>query len=72
MIKKWIVMDSETSSPTSNGTKRVNQTISNEVRKLIIHTINRGEDPSVVTKMVKVKPTTDFRAIYSSFKKAGL
>jgi transposase len=63
-------MDSDTSSPTSNGTKRTNQTISNEVRKLIIDTINSGEDQSVVAKMVKVKPTT-VRAIYSAFKKTG-
>jgi hypothetical protein len=32
-------MDSDTCSPTSNGTKRVNQTISYEIKKLIIHTI---------------------------------
>jgi transposase len=64
-------MDIDTSSPTSNGTKRVNQIISNEVRKLIIHTINSGEDQSVVAKMFKVKPTT-VRAIYSTFKKTGL
>ncbi len=63
-------MDSDTSSPTSNSTKRVNQTISSEVRKLIIDTINSGEDQSVVARMFKGKPTT-VRAIYSAFKKTG-
>jgi hypothetical protein len=43
-------MDSENSSFTSNSPKRVNQVISNEVRKLIIDTINSGESDTFVAK----------------------
>jgi hypothetical protein len=51
-------MDSENSSFTSNSPKRVNQVISNEVRKLIIDTINSGESDTVVAKTFKVKLIT--------------
>jgi transposase len=61
-------MDSEISSPTSNGTKRFNQIISNEISKLIIDTINSGENYVNVAKMFKVSPTT-VKGIYSTLKK---
>jgi transposase len=63
-------MDSENSSSTSNSPKRVNQVISNEVRKLIIDTINSGGSDIVVAKTFKVKLTT-VKAIYSAFLKTG-
>jgi hypothetical protein len=63
-------MDSKNSSSTSNSPKRVNQVISNEVRKLIIDTINSRESDTVVAKTFKVKLTT-VKAVYSAFLKTG-